>query len=69
MGGYMAPAPTAMQPQAPAPAARIETPEPPKPKAPIPAEHVVIQEVFEGLRGRCLSAANHPVGFPETTLL
>ena len=38
-------------------------PEPPKPieKAPIPSEHQILQEVFDGLKDKCLSAANHPV--------
>ena len=44
--------------QAPAPA-----PEPPKPvqKAPIPAEHQVLQDVFEKLAKQCLDAAPNAV--------
>ncbi len=30
-------------------------------KGPIPQEHKVLQEVFDGLRSRCVAAANHPV--------
>ncbi len=43
--------------QPPAPA------EPPKPvpKAPIPAEHQVLQEIFEKLAKKCLESANNPV--------
>ena len=33
----------------------------PKPKAPIPAEHEILQVVFDGLKTRCLAAASHPV--------
>ena len=35
--------------------------EEPKPKGPIPAEHQVLQDVFDGLKTRCLAAASHPV--------
>ena len=30
-------------------------------KGPIPPEHAVLQEVFDGLRNKCVAAANHPV--------
>ena len=42
-----------------------QTPEPPQPvqKGPIPADHQILQEVFDGLKNRCLSASNHPVSF------
>ena len=42
-----------------------QTPEPPLPvqKGPIPADHQILQEVFDGLKNRCLSASNHPVSF------
>ena len=33
----------------------------PKPKEPIPAEHEILQVVFDGLKTRCLAAASHPV--------
>ena len=38
-------------------------PEPPQPvqKGPIPADHQILQEVFDGLKNRCLAASNHPV--------
>lgn len=61
MSSYMAPTSPPHQQVVAQPAARNETPEPPKPKAPIPTEHQIIQDVFDGLRGRCLAAANHPV--------
>lgn len=35
--------------------------EEPKPKGPIPAENQVLQDVFDGLKTRCLAAASHPV--------
>lgn len=35
--------------------------EPPASKMPIPEEHLVLQEVFDGLRSKCVVAANHPV--------
>jgi len=34
--------------------------EEPKPKEPIPAENQVLQDVFDGLKARCLAAASHP---------
>lgn len=57
-----------MTPQPPQQAAqqppRPETPppEPPQPvqKGPIPADHQILQEVFDGLKNRCLAASNHP---------
>ena len=62
MGGYgSVTSPPIQQQQQQLPASRTETPEPARPKGPIPAEHLIIQEVFEGLRARCLAAANHPV--------
>jgi hypothetical protein len=42
-------------------AAPATVPEPPKEKAPLPAEHAQIQDVFDGLKNKCLAAANHPV--------
>lgn len=53
---YQPPAQPVQQPQPP-------TPEPPQPvqRGPIPSEHQVLQDVFDGLKDRCLSAANHPV--------
>jgi len=48
------------QPAEPAPpAAPAPAPEP-APPAPIPAEHQVIQDTLESLRGRCQQAATHP---------
>ena len=62
--GYQPMAPQPLQhatPQPPQP----QTPEPPQPvqKGPIPADHQILQEVFDGLKNRCLSASNHPVSF------
>merc|ERR1712012_1157269 len=31
-----------------------------QPKGPIPAENQVLQDVFDGLKTRCLAAASHP---------
>ncbi len=45
----------------PAQAARKAAPPEPVDKGPVPAEHMVLQEVFDGLRAKCMSAANHPV--------
>ena len=53
-------APEPVQAAPPAPAAPAEPPKPVE-KGPIPAEHLIIQEVFDALRERCLAAANHPV--------
>ena len=49
--------------QAAQPPPKAETPEPPQPvqKGPIPADHQILQEVFDGLKNRCLAASNHPV--------
>lgn len=44
-----------------APAPVKKAPEPPVEKGPIPSEHQVLQQVFDALRTKCLSAANHPV--------
>ena len=30
------------------------------PKRPIPEEHQILQEVFDGLKNKCLAASNHP---------
>ena len=62
--GYQPMTPQPLQhatPQPPQP----QTPEPPQPvqKGPIPADHQILQEVFDGLKNRCLSASNHPVSF------
>ena len=57
---YATPA-DASQPERSYQSRRQATPEPEKPKDPIPAEHQVIQDVFDGLRNRCLTAASHPV--------
>ena len=55
-GGYQ---PPQQQAAAPAPAA---APEPVNlPKAPIPQQHQIIQDVFDSLRTKCVTAANHPV--------
>ena len=48
-------------PAAAAPAPVKKAPEPPVQKGPIPSEHQVLQQVFDALRTKCLSAANHPV--------
>ena len=40
---------------------RFQESEPPKPKEPIPPEHQILQDVFDGLKTRCLAAASHPV--------
>ena len=40
---------------------RFQESEPPKPKEPIPSEHQILQDVFDGLKTRCLAAASHPV--------
>ena len=57
--GFQPQMPPANQPQVQA----APPPEPPKPveKGPIPAEHQVLQDVFNGLKNKCLSASNHPV--------
>ena len=51
------------QQQAPAALAPAPAPEPPMPieKGPIPSEHQILQEVFDGLKDKCVVAANHPV--------
>ena len=64
---FMTPAP--MQQQQP----RAEPPPPPapaKPKEilPIPPEHLDLQTTFDGLRMKCLAAANHPVS-PTSRLI
>ena len=64
-GGYYDPN-NVMTPQAPEPVSTAPAPAPvqqvqPVEKGPIPAEHLIIQEVFDTLRERCLAAANHPV--------
>jgi hypothetical protein len=48
-----------------------QTPEPPQPvqKGPIPADHQILQEVFDGLKNRCISASNHPVSCIENCFL
>ncbi len=72
-GGYQpqqdqqsyAPPPSMMTPASTAPAAPSPAPvvEPPAPvqKGPIPTEHQILQQVFDGLRDKCLQAAGHPV--------
>ena len=63
-GGYYDPnnvmTPQAPEPVSAAPPAPVQ-PVQPVEKGPIPAEHLIIQEVFDTLRERCLAAANHPV--------
>eukprot|EP00095_Tigriopus_kingsejongensis_P008051 maker-scaffold201_size263271-snap-gene-1.32 protein:Tk08051 transcript:maker-scaffold201_size263271-snap-gene-1.32-mRNA-1 annotation:"hypothetical protein CAPTEDRAFT_20326" len=57
--------PTQFQHRAPGPSGSLgggpSPPGPPQEKLPIPAEHQELQDVFESLRTKCLSAANHPV--------
>ena len=59
--GYQGFQPTPLQ-QATAPTP-APAPEPPMPieKSPIPSEHQILQEVFNGLKDKCVFAANHPV--------
>ncbi len=54
---------TPQRPEMPAAANSRAAPTPPPPKEvlPIPPEHLDLQTVFDGLRVKCLSAANHPV--------
>merc|ERR1719259_1391633 len=55
--------PAMMEPAAPGQQQTIQqAPPPPAPveKAPIPAEHQVIQDVFDALRTKCVAAASHP---------
>ena len=62
--GYQGFQPTPQpQQQAPAALAPAPAPEPPMPieKGPIPSEHQILQEVFDGLKDKCVVAANHPV--------
>ena len=51
--------------QAPQQPPKQETPEPPQPvqKGPIPADHQILQDVFDGLKTRCMAASNHPVSY------
>ena len=58
--GYQGFQPASPQATAPTPA---PAPEPPMPieKGPIPSEHQILQEVFDGLKDKCVIAANHPV--------
>ena len=60
--GYQGFQPTP-QAHTPAPPAPAPVSEPPKPieKGPIPSEHEILQEVFDGLKDKCLAAASHPV--------
>lgn len=43
-------------------------PEPEKPKAPIPEEHVLLQNTFDELKNRCLESAKNPVSITFTLL-
>merc|ERR1712186_320164 len=55
--------PAMMEPAAPVQQQTIQQPPPPPApveKAPIPAEHQVIQDVFDALRTKCVAAASHP---------
>merc|ERR1719249_335623 len=56
--------PAMMEPAAPVQQQTIQQQAPPPPapveKAPIPAEHQVIQDVFDALRTKCVAAASHP---------
>lgn len=46
----------------PAPPVAPAVVEPPKPvaKGPIPSEHQILQDVFDGLKNKCAAASNHP---------
>ena len=61
-GGFQ-PQQGGFQPQQPVQQQMAPAPEPPKPveKGPIPSEHQILQEVFDGLKNKCLTASNHPV--------
>ena len=48
---------------------RVQQPEPVKPKEPIPPEHQILQDVFDGLKTRCLTAASHPVSALQFAVL
>jgi len=52
--------PAPIQPAAQHQPAAPAQPAPVQPKAPIPAEHQVLQDVFEALRNKCVASANHP---------
>merc|ERR1719189_3259865 len=54
-GGFQQP--TGYQPMTSQPLQHA-TPQPVQ-KGPIPADHQILQEVFDGLKNRCLSASNH----------
>ncbi len=58
--------PTQQPQQPPANFGRSRAAPAPVEKGPIPAEHLVLQEVFDGLRNKCVAAANHPVNYNST---
>ena len=61
------PQPNQSQPEG-RPHSRLQQEEP-KPKLPIPSEHQVLHDVFDGLKIRCLAAASHPVSKKSCLIL